>query len=226
MRYNEDMEKNSIEGNSKSFNEDIDRSFFARTAMSFDLGKDKLLLNYNFFRSNNDENILSSGLLNNISFKRDNATDRMRQRQEEILTYQKRFDDADKKLDFKLSYAKINNSFHQDNQSYLLNSVPRNTMNLTNSSDIGIAEFKINYTQNIPLLDNGKIHGGGLYERFDFRTRENSIKNLDYQRQTIASFVELQTSKGQWDFLFWEFGENITTLEGLLIIQQKMLMII
>lgn len=209
MRYGESYEMSGVSNLSETMSNEIDRGYFLRSAVSFDLGKDRLLLNYNLNRGNDDEMPFSIGKQNGLSYERRDKVDTKRLRQEAVATYQKRFEDAGKKLDFKLSYTKMERDFNQDNHFYTLNSMVQGSLpSLANSSDVGTVEFRINYTQDIPLLDKGKIHLGGLYERMDYRTIGNGIKNLDYERQTISSFAELQTSKGKWDFVLGVRGED------------------
>ncbi|MDO4225644.1 MAG: outer membrane beta-barrel family protein [Bergeyella zoohelcum] len=208
VNYAEEMNRTSIDEIMNLFSDDTRRGYFARTALSFDLGQDRLLLNYNLNHNNNDELPFSTGYIGTHFYQRQDLAGSKRLRQEGVLTYQKRFSDADKKLDFKLAYTKYDTDFVQDNQLYMLNGIPLAQAQYTNASDARTAEFSVNYSQDINLLDTGKIVAGGLYERLDYNTIGNQIKNLDYQRQTLATFAELQTTKGKWDFILGLRGED------------------
>jgi hypothetical protein len=42
-----------------------------------------------------------------------------------------------------------------------------------------IANFKVDYSQPIKLLDGGKVSAGGLYERQDYDTESKGLKILN-----------------------------------------------
>lgn len=176
------------------------RGYFARTAFSFDLGKDKLLLHYNINHNNNDNNNASTGVFSGLNYQRKDQVQNQAWRHEAVATYQKRFDDADKKLDFRLSHHRSKRDFGQETNYFLVNQVATNAQPYANSSDSKTSEFTINYSQNLNLLEQGKISMGGLYERMDYDTEANGLQNLDYYRNTYATFAEVQATKGKWDF--------------------------
>lgn len=206
--YREATSNFVIDNLSNITNEEVNRGYFARTALNFDLGQDRLILNYNLNHGNNDDTPLSFGTMAGINYNRQDATETKRWRHEAMATYQKRFDDAGKKLDFKLSYTQTKRDFSQDNIYNLLNFIPANVGAYSTASDARLAEFSVNYSQDIHLLDKGKISVGGLYEILNYDTEANRITNLDYQRQTISTYAELQTSKGKWDFVAGVRGED------------------
>jgi hypothetical protein len=63
-----------------------------------------------------------------------------------------------------------------------------------------IANFKVDYSQPIKLLDGGKVSAGGLYERQDYDTESKGLKNLEYQRQTASTYLEFQAKLKKFDF--------------------------
>ena len=76
----------------------IARGTFAKAGVTFDLGNDKLLLNYDVYSNNNDNVTLSNGsfrlpsdLINNFTALDAAKTNSLRQ--EAVITYQKRFDE-------------------------------------------------------------------------------------------------------------------------------------
>lgn len=208
INYREEMNNTAIDEISNVLSDNIGRGYFVRSALTFDLGKDRLLLNYNLNHNHNDDNPFSSGILSGITYQRRDLAETKRLRQEAVATYQKRFDDAGKKLDFKLSYTKSDNDFAQDNLFYFLNSVPWSIGKYTTSSEARMAEFSVVYSQDINLLDGGKLNIGGLYDRLDYKTEAYTIKNLDYQRQILASFLELKATKGKWNLELGLRGED------------------
>lgn len=208
VNYNENMNDSKMGDFSQAISDNRARGYFLRSALNFHLGKDRLLLNYNLNHNNNDGQVDGSGKINHLAFERYDAVQNKNLRHEAMATYQKRFDDPSKKLDFKLSYSHFDRNFEQENQLFRLNSVESKQPLYHTNSNSKTAEFRINYSQDIPLLDKGKIHIGGLYERLHLITNGLNIKNLDYKRQTIASFAELQTSKGKFDFTLGVRGED------------------
>lgn len=208
MNYRESIDNSIIDDISNISSDGIYRGYFVRTALSFDLGQDRLLLNYNLNHNNGDVDSRSFGSLARMNYHQQDASKTKRLRQEGEITYQKRFDDAGKKLDFKLSYVNSNNDFEQDNLFFVSGGASSTLPKYVTSSDAKMAEFSVNYSQDINLLDMGKLILGGLYERLDYDTEAYGIRNLDYQRQTLSSFAELQTTKGKFDFILGVRGED------------------
>ena len=94
-----------IENNSTSLvsatNADrIGRTNFVKSALTFDVGDDRLLFNYDINYSNNNSNTLGNGP--GFSTNDDSFTDALRQ--DFVVTFQKKFDDRAKKLDFKFTF--------------------------------------------------------------------------------------------------------------------------
>ncbi|WP_336963666.1 outer membrane beta-barrel protein [Chryseobacterium contaminans] len=210
------------------------RTYFAKTGVTFDLGQDRLLLNYDIYHNNNDNYTLSDGkgdrtydenspnkvYIRDYTFGSSDAARTNTVRQEAVVTYQKRFSDKSQKLDFQLGYTKAYTKFGQDN--IFFNKTFEKTSNLpeqrlptttlgnvlSNNSDMRIANFKVDYSQPIKLLDGGKVSAGGLYERQDYDTESKGLKNLEYQRQTASTYLEFQAKLKKFDFTLGSRFEN------------------
>ena len=207
QNYLENMKNNEVDGISSIFNDERNRGYFAKAALTFDFSQnDRLLLNYNLNYSNNDAAVQSNGIYSGLSYNRQDEIGSMRLRHEASAAYQKRFSSSDRKLDFKFTYTKRDNDFKQEN--LFLNQIPTNQLLLDNSSDARTAEFRVDFSQPLNIFDKGKISVGGLYERLDFTTESRGITNLDYQRQTASSYVELQTTIGKLDFILGTRAED------------------
>ena len=207
QNYRENMRNSEVDNISKIFNDERNRGYFAKAALTFDFSQnDRLLLNYNLNYSNNDVAVQSNGIYSGLSYTREDETKSLGLRHEASATYQKRFSGSDRKLDFKFTYTKRDNDFEQKN--LFLNQIPTNRFVLDNSSDARTAEFRVDFSQPLNIFDKGKISVGGLYERLDFTTESRGITNLDYQRQTASSYVELQTTIGKLDFILGTRAED------------------
>ena len=207
QNYREYMRNSEVDNISKIFNNERNRGYFAKAALTFDFSQnDRLLLNYNLNYSNNDVAVQSNGIYSGLSYTREDETKSLGLRHEASATYQKRFSGSDRKLDFKFTYTKRDNDFEQKN--LFLNQIPTNRFVLDNSSDARTAEFRVDFSQPLNIFDKGKISVGGLYERLDFTTESRGITNLDYQRQTASSYVELQTTIGKLDFILGTRAED------------------
>jgi len=193
----------------------IGRGTFAKAGLTFDLGMDKLLVNFDVYQNNNDNQTLSSGsfaLPGNIinEFTALDAAKTNSLRQEGVLTYQKRFDDKNRKLDFQAGYTRSNNDFYQDNIYNQSTAGGFQTLGrlLDNSSLMQVSNLKVDYSQPLRLLDEGKISFGGLYEYQQFNTSSKGITNLEYERNTAASYLELQAKLNKFDFTLGTRAEN------------------
>ena len=207
QNYREYMRNSEVDNISKIFNDERNRGYFAKAALTFDFSQnDRLLLNYNLNYSNNDAAVQSNGIYSGLSYTREDETKSLGLRHEASAAYQKRFSGSDRKLDFKFTYTKRDNDFEQKN--LFLNQIPTNQLVLDNSSDARTAEFRVDFSQPLNIFDKGKISVGGLYERLDFTTESRGITNLDYQRQTASSYVELQTTIGKLDFILGTRAED------------------
>ena len=193
----------------------IARGTFAKAGVTFDLGNDKLLLNYDVYSNNNDNVTLSNGsfrlpsdLINNFTALDAAKTNTLRQ--EAVVTYQKRFDEKNKKLDFQAGYTRSDNDFYQDNiyNQSTVNGLQNQGRLLDNNSVMQISNFKVDFSQPIKILDEGKISFGGLYENQIFDTESKGITNLDYQRNTASTYLEFQAKLKKFDFVLGTRAEN------------------
>lgn len=208
------------------------RGYFAKSGLTFDLGQDRLLVNYDIYHNNNDNYTLSDGdgqqriptpntnpqqyTFRDFSFDASDAAHTLTTRQEAVITYQKRFTDKAQKLDFQFGYTKSDSKFAQNNifrdVKYADNNSPEPRISLgnilDNTSDMRVANFKVDYAQPLNLLDGGKISLGGLYEHQGFDTESKGITNLDYTRQTTATYLEFQAKLKKFDFILGTRAEN------------------
>jgi hypothetical protein len=166
------------------------RTNFVKSAVTFDLKKDRLLLNYDVNYNNNGSDTQSSG----PGFSTQDNSDSKGWRQDAVATYQKRFEDKTKKLDFKFNFNRNQNDF-------VLNSLGNSMPILDNSSDQKYYNFKFDYSQPIAFSDEGKISFGSLHEGLSFETQNRGVTNLDYERKTTAGYFELQTKFKSLSFI-------------------------
>src|SRR5690606_34838484 len=71
-----------------------------------------------------------------------------------------------------------------------------------------IANFKVDYSQPINILDGGKVSVGGLYEKQELDTESKGLTNLEYQRQTASTYLEFQAKLKKFDFILGSRAEN------------------
>ena len=201
QNYRESL-MNSNQDNLAFINSDrISRGIFAKTAVTFDLGIDRLLLNYDFYNNNGDTNNLSSGTSLGNFYTQNSYVDSKSNRNEAVLTYQKKFSDKAKKLDFKASYSQADSQFNQANEQI-------NQNVLDNSSVMKVYNFKVDYSQPLKILDEGKVSFGGLYEKQNYRTASFNELNLDYQKLNSATYLEFQATLKKVDFILGTRAEN------------------
>ena len=173
------------------------RTNFVKSAVTFDLKKDRLLLNYDVNYNNNGSDTQSSG----PGFSTQDASNSKGWRQDAVATYQKRFDDKTKKLDFRFNFNRNQNDF-------VLNSLGNVLPVLDNSSDQKYYNFKFDYSQPIAFSDEGKISFGSLHEGLSFETQNRGVTNLDYERKTTAGYFELQTKFKSMSFILGGRAED------------------
>jgi hypothetical protein len=160
----------------------IGRNNFIKSAVTFDVGKDRLLLNYDLTQNNNDSYTVGNG----PGFSTNDATVGTGLRQDAVVTYQKKFENTSKKLEFKFNYNNNTNNFE-------LSPVANMISILDNSSNQNLYDIKFDYSQPIQFSDEGKLSFGSLYEELIFEAASKEVTNLDYKRRTVASYVELQS---------------------------------
>lgn len=148
------------------------------------------MVNYDFSTSNNDSYTDADGFGFVSSDKGENNSNR----HDVAITYQKRFDDVDKKLDFKFNYNNNNNDFDLLSRLY-------GTTTLNNTGNQNFYQFKTDYSQEIKFLDETKFSAGVLADRLDFTAESFDVENLDYFRNTLAAYTEFQSTYKKFDFI-------------------------
>lgn len=204
--YNESETNSTIDEISKLYNDSYHRNQYVRTALTFELGKDRLLMNYNLSNGNSDRYIDSYALFEGTEFLSNDKTDQKNVRHELAATYQKKFKDPSKKLDFKASYSRFNNDFEQS--SHGIQPIVTTGNVLENGSKQNLYNLRVDYAQPIKILDEGKISLGANYDQTDFTAESFNTTNLDYKSKTSAIYAEASATKGKMDFTLGLRGEN------------------
>lgn len=179
----------------------IGRNNFVKSALTFDFKKDRLLLNYDLNHNNNGNATLSNG----PGFSSEDQSDSKGWRQDAVATYQKRFTDKTKKLDFRFNFNRNQNNF-------IFNTAGSISPVLENSSDQKLSSLKFDYSQPIAFSDEGKLSFGSLHEVLSFQTKNRSVVNLEYERKTTAGYFEFQSKFNSLSFILGGRAEdyNIT----------------
>lgn len=205
--YNENETKSTIDEISRLYNDNYNRNQYLRSAFTFDIGADRLLLNYNLSLGSSDRYVDRYSLFQGTTSTGKDKVDQTNTRNEVTATYQKKFDDKNKKLEFKGSYTNFNNDFAQAGKNIL--PIPSTTETiLNNGSNQNVYNLRVDYAQPIKILDEGKISLGAYYDQVDFSADSFSIKNLDYKSKTTAFYSEASATKGKMDFVLGLRGEN------------------
>ncbi|WP_426475362.1 outer membrane beta-barrel protein [Chryseobacterium balustinum] len=193
--YRESLSLSELDGLTRNHSNSLGRTYYMNSAFTFELGKDRLLLNYDINHNNGNADVTSDNFLNNTSTS--NYTNNNGLRQEVAATYQKKFEDKNKKLDFKAIYTNSDSEFNQFG-----------AQSLNNSSLFNSYNFRVDYSQPLKILDDGKVSFGGLYDQQDFETKDKNIINLDYTRQTTSAYLEFQATLKKFDFIAGARAEN------------------
>lgn len=175
----------------------VGRNNYLKSALTFDIGKDRLLLNYDITKNNNDSYTLGNG----VGFTTNDASVNSGLRQDAVVTYQRKFDDPAQKLEFKFNYNNNNNDF-------ALSPIGSNVATLANTSNQNLYNAKVDYSQPIKFSDEGKLSFGALYEELLFEAASKGITNLDYTRKTAASYIEVQSKFNKMNFVVGGRAEN------------------
>lgn len=197
--YRESMMSTDLNRFSFTEADRVARGYFGKAAMTFDLGQDRLLLNYDLFHNNND-NITKSGVYGFNTFRYDDS-ETLNWRNEATATYQKRFSDKNKKLDFKFSHSNSTSDFQQTH-------INLNQLELENDSKMNVSNFKVDYSQPLKILEEGKVSFGGLYEKMSFDTESFGLRNMEYDRHTASTYLEFQSKYKKFDFIVGTRAEN------------------
>lgn len=182
--------------------ERINRNYYAKSGLTFDFGNDRLLLNYDFIYNKNNSYTNAFGELPNATtFQTYDKGDSKNTRQDVVVTFQKRFANKAKKLDFSFNY-------NQMDADFLMNSILFNNSILDNSSVQDLYNFKADYSQPLKILDEGKMSFGTLYEELFFKAKNKETTNLDYRRRTASSYLEFQAKLKKIDFILGGRAED------------------
>ncbi|MBW3522114.1 outer membrane beta-barrel protein [Chryseobacterium sp. NKUCC03_KSP] len=193
--YRESLSLSEFDGLTRNHSNSLGRTYYMNSAFTFELGKDRLLLNYDINHNNGGADITSDNFLTDTSTF--NYTNNNGLRQEVAATYQKKFEDKNKKLDLKAVYTNSDSEFNQYGDQ-----------SLNNSSLFNIYNFRVDYSQPLKILDEGKVSFGGLYDQQNFETKNGNLINLDYTRQTTSAYVEFQATLKKFDFIAGARAEN------------------
>lgn len=199
--YRENLMQTAIDDLSSTTTDGQRRGYFAKSALTFELGDDRLLLNYDLYHNNNDSYTFSTGKYFGMPFQTEDDASTLNLRHEAVATYQKRFADKNKNLDFKYSFSSAESDFDQTNRF-------QNSSVLQNSSGMTVSTFKVDYSQPLKILDEGKISFGGLFDYQNFDTESTGLTNLDYQRQNTATYLEFQAKLKKFDFVLGTRAEH------------------
>lgn len=175
----------------------VGRNNYIKSALTFDIGKDRLLLNYDITQNNNDSHTTGTGL----GFTTNDASVNTGLRQDAVVTYQKKFENPAQKLEFKFNYNNNTNDFELTGKG---NAVAT----LQNSSDQNLYNVKADYSQPLKFSDEGKLSFGALYEELLFEAASKGVTNLDYKRRTAASYIELQSKFDKINFILGGRAED------------------
>ncbi len=175
---------------SSNYSDRINRTYFIKSGLKFDLGDDRLLLNYDFTSGINGRLVEASGF-NFANIDRSNTDV---DRHDVMLTYQKRFADANKKLDFRFNYNNNQNNFD-------LRSIPNGVLALLNDYNQNFYQFTTDYSQKLQFLSDTKWSSGILADKLDFVTNSFNIENLNYKRTTLSAYTELQSKYKDFEFI-------------------------
>ena len=168
----------------------INRTYFVKSGLKFDLGNDRLLLNYDYTAGLNSTFVDAIG----YNFATSDRTNTEIDRHDVMLTYQKRFSDVAKKLDFRINYNNNQNVFD-------LKSVSSGVVGLQNDYNQNFYQIKTDYSQQVKFLNETKWSAGILADKLDFVTNSFDVQNLNYERTTLSAYTEFQSTYKKFEFI-------------------------
>lgn len=166
------------------------RTYFIKSGLKFDLGSDRLLLNYDYTAGINSRIVDAAG----YNFANSDRSKTDVERHDVMVTYQKRFKDATKKLDFRLNYNNNQNNFD-------LRAIPSGAVSLLNDYNQNFYQFQTDYSQQLNFLKDTKWSSGVLADKLEFVTNSFEIENLNYERTTLSAYTEFQTKYNKFEFI-------------------------
>ena len=175
---------------SNSLLDKTNRLYFIKTGLKFNFKKDRLLINYDFNTTNNNSKLDAFG----YNFSSNDLNKNKRNFNDVMIIYQKRFENISKKLDFSLN-------FNNNSSSYNLFSLNNNLNILDNKSNYNFYQFKTDFSNEFKFLDKSKFSTGILVDKLDFNTKNFNITNLEYTRNTLAVYSEIQSTLKSFDFI-------------------------
>lgn len=180
----------------QNYSDRVNRFYYLRSGVKIELGKDRLLLNYDFNTNKNTSYVAATGteIPSGNAFFTDDKSRTDRFYHDGMVTYQKRFEDTQKKLDFRFNYNNNKSDFGLDSRV-------NDDSVLENNSNQNFVQFKTDYTQDISLLDKTKISAGVLADHLDFTAGSFGTTNLEYTRSTYAAYGETQVTYKKFDFI-------------------------
>jgi hypothetical protein len=194
QNYNEGYQRTNFENESvvlsKNVTDRVNRFYFIKSGLKFDLKKDRLLVNYDFTTSKNNARVDAAG----FGFQSLDNSDNILDRNDVAINYQKRFTDKSKKLDFRLNVNSVANDFQ-------LNNANTATTVLDNGFSQLFYQLKTDYSQDLSFFDKTKFSSGLLADKLAFETQNQGQTNLDYQRTTLSAYTEFQSTYKKFDFI-------------------------
>lgn len=175
---------------SRNLTDRNNRYYYLKTGLKFDFKLDRLLINYDITNRNTSSYINAQG----EGFVSDDKGKSKNFYNDVMVTYQKRFEDPYKKLDFRINYNNNNGTFDQDSRL-------SDNIILNNDSNQDFYQFKTDYSQQLEFLDKTKISTGVLADKMDFKAKSFDITNLDYSRTTLSLYGEGHTNYKDFEFI-------------------------
>ena len=161
---------------------------YFRPSITFNFNKSRLIFD-NDLSSNNDDNFINDK--NNVVKTKNKIL-----RNDFVTTFQKIYDDRQKKFEAKLIYSLFNNDFYQNNL------LSKNSSNQKNYS------FSIDYSTPFNFLEKSKVNIGGKYDKEIMNISHNNISSLELDRNTFSSYIELQSKLNKFDLIAGVRGEK------------------
>lgn len=194
QNYNEGYQRTNFQNESvvlsKNVTDRVNRFYFIKSGLKFDLKKDRLLVNYDYTTSNNNARVAAAG----FGFESTDHSDNVLDRSDLALNYQKRFTDRSKKLDFLLNVNSVANDFTLKNNT-------AGNLVLDNGFDQLFYQFKTDYSQDLSFFDKTKFSTGILADMLAFEAQNQGQTNLDYERSTLSAYSEFQSTYKKFDFI-------------------------
>ncbi|WP_134088017.1 outer membrane beta-barrel family protein [Olivibacter sp. XZL3] len=161
---------------------------YIRPSLTFNIGKSKLGLDYDFSHNTSNNDIFDNST--------NDRTESKLSRSDIAATYQKIYENQQKKFNAKIIYSALNNKFWQK------------AIHMENVSKEDVYSFSVDYGTPFKFLDGAKATIGGRYDREDMSVDNNNIQSLEFLRNTLSGYAEVQTKLRKTDFILGLRGEN------------------